>query len=53
MMCFYVPGKNHRCCVIFKIWNCCQKNSMVVVIGSKCEVVSHSVGRMKDANSIF
>jgi len=52
-MCFYVPGKNHRCCVIFKIWNCCQKNSMVVVIGSKCEVVSHSVGRMKDANSIF
>jgi hypothetical protein len=50
---FYVPGKNHRCCVIFKIWNCCKKNSMVVVIGSKCEVVSHSVGRMKDANSIF
>ncbi len=30
-----------------------KKNSMVVVIGSKCEVVSDSVGRMKDANAFF
>lgn len=25
VMHFCVPGKNHRCCVMFKIWNCFEK----------------------------